>query len=185
MKKIYISCYENNDSKYKNSLIEANKRRNNLVFELNNATESDFYNYINDQKNIVERVKTNLFRDTEVAIFLVGDETKKRKIANWEARAAMSNYGIFKKCGIIVIYLPELIQKYGSKIPRSVLPKILETNINKPGVYMIETSWDKITRDINIFDKLLNTAYAYGKMSDYTLDENIEKENQTNYSSLK
>lgn len=97
----------------------------------------------------------------------------------------MSDYGIFRKCGIIIIYLPELIQKYGSKIPRSVLPSVLEININKPDVYMHETTWEKVIRDINVFDRLLNTAYAYGKMSKYTLDENIETENQSNYSNLK
>lgn len=82
MKKIYISCYENNDSKYKDILIEANKRRNNLIFELSDSTEKDFYNLIGDPNNIIEKIKTNLFRDAEVAIFLVGGETKKRKIAN-------------------------------------------------------------------------------------------------------
>ncbi|MBD5446005.1 MAG: hypothetical protein HDR31_01665 [Mycoplasma sp.] len=185
MKKIYISCYENNDLKYKNLLIDANKRRNNLIFELNNSTESDFYNLIGDSKSIIEKVKSNLFRDAEVAIFLVGDETKKRKISNWEARAAMSDYGIFRKCGIIIVYLPDLIQKYGSKIPRSVLPSILELNISKPDVYMHETTWEKIIRDINVFDRLLNTAYAYGKMSKYVLNEDIETENQSNYMNLK
>lgn len=184
MKKIYISCYENNDSKYKDILIEANKRRNNLIFELSDSTEKDFYNLIGDPNNIIEKIKTNLFRDAEVAIFLVGGETKKRKIANWEARAAMSEYGIFRKCGIIIIYLPDLIQRYGSKIPRSVLPNILEININRPDVYMHETTWEKVIRDINVFDKLLNTAYAYGKMSKYALDEKIETKNQSNYSNL-
>lgn len=82
MKKIYISCYENDDSKYKNALIEANKRRNNLIFELNNSTEKDFYNLMGNSVNIIEKIKTNLFRDAEISIFLIGNETKKRKIAN-------------------------------------------------------------------------------------------------------
>ena len=115
-------------------------------------------------------------------MFLVGDETKKRRVVDWEARAAMSKYGIFEKCGIVIVYLPELVEKYGAKIPRSVLPKIIKDNVDKSDVFVVETTWDKIKRDINILDKLLNTAYAYSKMSKYDVDiTSFEKDNFNNY----
>lgn len=185
MKKVYISCYENLDSKYKDVLIKSNEIRDNKIFTLIESNDDVINNAFVDKENIVHFVKKNLMKGADVIIFLVSEETKKRRISDWEARAAMSRYGIFDKCGIIIIYLPDLIEKYGTKIPRSVLPEILEKNINKKDVFMIETTWEKIKRDINIFDKLLNTAYAYSKMSNYELDDSIVLENQSNFPAIK
>lgn len=185
MKKVYISCYDNLDSKYKDLLIKTNTMRNNKIFSLVESNEELINNAFVDKDNVVNFVKKNMMKGADVTIFLVSEETKKRRISDWEARAAMTKYGIFDKCGIIIIYLPDLIEKYGSKIPRSVLPAILEKNINKKDVFMIETTWEKIKRDINIFDKLLNTAYAYSKMSNYELDDNITLENVSNFPVIK
>lgn len=185
MKKVYISCYENLDSKYKEALIKSNVVRENKLFTFIDSNEELINNAFVNKDNVVQFVKKNLMKSADVVIFLVSDETKKRRISDWEARAAMSKYGIFDKCGVIIIYLPDLIEKHGTKIPRSVLPTILEKNINKKDVFMIETTWDKIKRDINIFDKLLNTAYAYSKMSNYELDDSIVFENKSNFPAIK
>lgn len=185
MKKVYISCYENLDSKYKEMLIKSNNLRENKLFSLIDSNEEEINNAFINKDNIVNFVKKNLMKSADVIIFLVSEETKKRRICDWEARAAMTKFGIFDKCGIIIIYLPDLVEKYGSKIPRSVLPSILEKNINKKDVFMIETTWEKIKRDMNIFDKLLNTAYAYSKMSNYEVDDSIVLENKSNFPVLK
>ncbi len=182
MKKIYISCYENNDYKYKDILIKSNEIRGNKLFTL---VESDpdliEKNFLSKKENIVPFIKKNILKTTDVVMFLISDETKKRRVVDWEARAAMTKYGIFEKCGIVIVYLPEIVEKYGNKIPRSVLPNILRENVENPDVFLVETTWDKIKRDINILDKLLNTAYAYSKMSKYQLDSPLEIENIKNY----
>lgn len=114
--------------------------------------------------------------------FLIGNEIKKRRVVDWEVRAVMIKYGIFEKCGIVVVYFLELIEKYGIKIFRIVLFNILKDNIDKSDVFMVEIIWDKIKRDINILDKLFNIAYVYSKMLKYDLDLiSIEFENVNNY----
>lgn len=183
MKRIYISCYENHDSKYKDILVKSNEVRGNKLFTLVDSNpdiiEKDFSS---KKENIIPFIKKNILKNTDVVMFLIGDETKKRRVVDWEARAAMTKYGIFEKCGIVIVYLPELIEKYGAKIPRSVLPKIIRDNVDKSDVFVVESTWDKIKRDINILDKLLNTAYAYSKMSKYDVDISpFETDNFNNY----
>ncbi len=185
MRKVYISCYENLDGKYKDSLVKSNNLRENRLFTLVDSNEEVVNDAFINKENVVHFVKKNLMKGADVVIFLVSEETKKRRISDWEARAAMQKCGIFEKCGIVVIYLPDLVEKYGSKIPRNVLPEILEKNINKRDVFMVETTWDKIKRDINIFDKLLNTAYAYSKMSNYEIDDVVTLENKSNFPTIK
>lgn len=183
MKKVYISCYENSDHLYKDILVKSNEMRGNKLFQLIESNpdwiEKD---YLTKKENIIPFIKKTILKTADVVLFLIGNETKKRRVVDWEVRAAMTKYGIFEKCGIVVVYLPELIEKYGTKIPRTVLPNILKDNIDKSDVFMVETTWDKIKRDINILDKLFNTAYAYSKMSKYDLDSTpIEIENINNY----
>lgn len=181
MKKVYISCYENLDSKYKDTLIKSNTIRENQMFTLVDSKNEIINNATINKDTIVSYVKKNLIKSADVVIFLISEETKLRRLSDWEARAAMIKEGVFEKCGIIIIYLPDIVDKYGGKIPRSVLPAILEKNINRKDVFMVETTWDKIVRDINIFDKLLNTSYAYSKMSNYVLDDNVIIENKSNF----
>ena len=181
MKKVYISCYENLDEKYKDALIQSNVIRDNKLFDLVETNEDIINNAFIDRSNIVQFVKKNMMKSAEVIIFLISEESKKRRIADWEARAAMTKFGIFEKCGIMIIYLPDITYKYGTKIPRSVLPAILEKNINKKDVFMVERTWESIKKDVNTFDRLINTAFAYGRMSKYELDDNILLENKSNF----
>ena len=85
-----------------------------------------------------------------------------------------------KKSGIVIIYLPDIVEKYGTKIPRSVLPTILQKNLQKPNVFAIETTWEKISKDFFNLEKLINVAYAYAKISEYEIDEEYKKENSHN-----
>ncbi|MCF0217422.1 MAG: TIR domain-containing protein [Malacoplasma sp.] len=182
MKKVYISCYENSDYKYKEILIKSNEIRGNKLFTLVQS-DSDFVekDYLSKKDNIIPFIKKNVLRGADVVVFLIGEETYKRRVVDWEARAAMSSFGVLDKCGIVIVYLPELIEKYGSKIPRIVLPEILKVNVESNDVFVLETTWEKIKRDINILDKLLKTSYAYSRMSNYVLTTAMEKENICNY----
>ncbi|WP_229502885.1 hypothetical protein [Malacoplasma iowae] len=92
----------------------------------------------------------------------------------------MLQNGFLKKSGIIIIYLPDIVEKYGTKIPRSVLPTILQKNLQKPDVFAIETTWEKISKDFFNLEKLISVAYAYAKISEYELDDEYKKENSHN-----
>lgn len=181
MKKIYISCYENADKKYMDSLIKSNEDRKNSVFDLINKTNESLLDKITNKSTIVESIKKNVLRDTEVCVFLIGPETNKRKEVDWIARAAMSSHGVLEKTGILIIYLPEIVSKYVSKIPHSVLPPILEKNIRRSDVYMVETTWRKISLDFYNLEKFLYTAADLARISNYELDDEILMHNLNKY----
>lgn len=181
MKKLYISCYENSDAKYKKQLIEWNRLRNNTLFEYIESKENDFYMFRQTyDEALIDSIKKHVFKDADVAMFLVGLDTHKRKTTDWEARAAIHETTLLKKCGIIVVYLPEVYQQYGEKIPRTLLPKIIQKNIINPNAYVLEITWNKIAQDINNLEKFLNVGFAYGQMSKYVSDSFVETSNQTN-----
>ncbi|WPL39273.1 TIR domain-containing protein [Malacoplasma iowae] len=180
MKRVYISCYENNDRFYKNTIVNFNRNRNETLFKLIDSNESSFNEIQKGNPYFIELVKQLILKDSEVTIFLIGEETKKRKIVDWEARATMLQNGFLKKSGIIIIYLPDIVEKYGTKIPRSVLPTILQKNLQKPDVFAIETTWEKISKDFFNLEKLISVAYAYAKISEYELDDEYKKENSHN-----
>lgn len=181
MKKIYISCYENSDIKYKNQLIEWNSKRNNTLFDCVNSSENEFYKIKQTQDEIfIDSVKKHILKDASVVVCLVGLDTGKRKIVDWELRAAMYESTLLKKCGIVIIYLPEVYEKYGSQIPRSILPKIIQKNIINRDASILETTWNKLELDINNIEKMLNVGFAYGQMSKYIVDEFIATTNQAN-----
>lgn len=186
MKKIYISCYENKDEKYKRFLINQNEMSENKLFQIMESNYEAVNQAFMNKKNVVSFIKKNLMLAADVSVFLIGMETRKRRIIDWEARAALSNIGIFDKSGVLIIYLPDVTKEYGSKIPHSVLPKILRENIVKKNVYFAEETWEKLNNDLNAFDKLVSIAYFYNKMSKYDpIDiENIMMENETNYSNI-
>lgn len=182
MKKVYISCYENDDSRYKDKLIEINSDRNQTLFFNMPSDEKLLQIFAKKLNNdhFIENIKKNALKNTDVVIFLVGLETNKRMFVDWEVRAAMTETDLLKKCGIVVVYLPELFEKYGTKIPRSVLPKILQINMNNPNAFIYETSWHKIMQDVYNIEQILNIGFAYGQMSKYYLDNNYLKTNIKN-----
>lgn len=178
MKKIYISCYLNNDGWYKEYIIGNFINVANSQYDIVRKDKTEI-NAISRKPSIdiVENVKKIIFKDSEICIFLIGLETKLRRDVDWEARAAMYDVGMLKKCGIIIIYLPEVTDKYGTKIPRSLLPTILQKNVQSKDVFVVETTWDNLFKEENAFDKYISVAEAYGKMSHYELDDNILKDN--------
>lgn len=181
MKKIYISCYENSDIKYKDQLLQWNKMRNHTLFDCINSNENEFYKIKQTQDDIfIDSIKKHILKDASVILCLVGLDTGKRKIVDWELRAAMYESTLLKKCGVVVIYLPEVYEKYGSQIPRSILPNILQKNIINRDAHILETTWGKLEKDINNIEKILNVGFAYGQMSRYIVDEFIATSNQAN-----
>lgn len=169
MKKVYISCYDNLDFKYKNYLIQANKTRNERFFEhIDNSLELAFKVNL-DPVALVQFVKKSVLKNTEINLLLISLETKKRQEINWLVKATMLEYGLYPKAGFIIVYLPDVVKKYGPKIPHSVLPFVLSHNIKTKKAYVVEILWDKLIADLNVLESLLNTAYAYTKMSDYEL----------------
>lgn len=181
MKKVYISCYENSDKEFKNHLIKFNQDRNNVLFHLIDSQEKDFNSIKNkDPFEFIDTIKKHILRDSDIVIFLIGLESHKRMTIDWEARAAMHDTNLIKKCGIVVVYLPDVCEKYGTKIPRSVLPKIIQKNMICRDAFILETTWSKLTHDINNIEKVLNVAFAYGQMSNYISDSNVQTKNESN-----
>ncbi|MEF9984789.1 MAG: TIR domain-containing protein [Malacoplasma sp.] len=184
MKKIYISCYENNDMSFKQAIIDLNKKRNNCLFELINSSESEIENEFlslnNDEESFIHRIRNKYLRDADVMILLVGLETKKRKTIDWELRAAMSQTNLFSKSGILIVYLPEIIERFGAKIPRSILPNILLKNINTKDTFIVETIYSRLFKQFSYIEKCINVSYAYGQMSKYDVDESIKKNDDSN-----
>lgn len=181
MKKIYISSYSNEHQKFKNTLIEYGKHKK--IFLINNSVESDF-NFLDtsDGNELIRNIKVKILKNSEIAIFLIGKESSTRKIIDWELRASMITFGMLKKCGIIVVYLPEISEEYGDKFPRSILPEILYKNISNPNCHIIETTWNRINKEAGHLEKLLNLALCYRYISNYKLDKNIKTKNETKYS---
>lgn len=180
MKKIYISCYENNDYDYKNKLIEKNFNRNNMLFGLINKEDINNEIFRKDKTNFIEIIKNKFLQDSEVLVLLVGEETKKRKSIDWEIRAAMTKTSLFDKCGILIVYLDDVIKKYHGKIPREILPKIISKNINNKDCFFLETTWNKFIHSYETIEKYINVAFAYGKMSKYELDKEIKEFDDSN-----
>ena len=163
-------------------MININNSRNNSLFIPILSNEKDFYKLqINLPNSVfIESVKKHIIKNADIVIFLVGLESNKRRIMDWEVRAAISETSMLKKCGIVVVYLPEVVEKYGTKIPRSLLPKILQKNMMKNTVYVLETTWRKMMNDINDIERILNVGFAYGQMSKYIYDDNITVNNEKN-----
>lgn len=185
MKKIYISCYENNDKVFKEKIIELNKARNGAIFELINSQEEEIEKEIlslniNDSKSFIERIRNKYLRDADVVILLLGLETKKRKSIDWELKAAMTETNLFSKSGILIVYLPEITERFGVKIPRSVLPNIILKNMELKETFIVETIYTRLFTPISYIDKCINIAYAYGKMSKYIVNETVKKEDDSN-----
>lgn len=180
MKKIYISAYAAEHKKYVDILSEYGK--NKKVFSTFFPNEKDFtFLGTSKGKNLIENLKIKLFRDSEIAIFLIGKDSKLRKTIDWELRASMSSFGIFKKCGIIVIYLPEITQEHGEIIPRSLLPEILYKNISNPNCHIIESTWQRINKESGHLEKLLNLSLYYRNTCNYDLNEDIKNNKDTKY----
>lgn len=186
MKKIYISCYENNDRDFKEKIIELNNIRNGTIFNLINSHESDIQkeilllNNTGDDKSFIERIRNKYLRDADVVILLVGLETKKRKTVDWELKAAMTETNLFSKSGILIVYLPEITERFGAKIPRSILPNIILKNMELKETFIVETIYTRLFTPISYIEKCINVSYAYGKMSKYIVNEDVKKENDSN-----
>lgn len=181
MKKVYISCYSNEHQKYKNTLLDYGKNKKLFLTNCSNEKDFDFLNTNNTDDEIIKSVKLKILKDSDVSIFLIGKETSSRKIIDWELRASMINYGVLKSCGIIVVYLPEITDEFKEKIPRSVLPEILYKNISNPDCHIVETTWNRINKEVGHLEKLLNLALCYKNLSKYKIDKNIKIKNSSKY----
>lgn len=184
MKKIYISCYENNDMVFKEKIIELNKMRKDTIFNLINSQESEIEKEIllinNNNQSFIERIRNKYLRDADVVILLVGLETKKRKTIDWELKAAMTETNLFSKSGILIVYLPEITERFGAKIPRSILPNIILKNMELKETFIVETIYTRLFTPISYIEKCINVSYAYGKMSKYIVNESVKKEDDSN-----
>lgn len=180
MKKVYISCYNNNDREYKNKLISLNKERNNTIFELIKSETKQYISLDPKQDGFTKWIKNKYLRDSEVLILLVGLETKNRKHIDWEVRAIMEENALYKKGGIMIVYLDDVVNKYGNRIPRSVLPKVLAENFGTQTAFFVETTWEKLTQNYSMLEKLIDVTYGFGKMSDYIINNDIQIKDESN-----
>ena len=71
MKKVYISCYENNDRFYKNTIVNFNRNRNETLFKLIDSNEASFNEIEKGNPYFIEMVKQLILKDSEVTIFLI------------------------------------------------------------------------------------------------------------------
>lgn len=181
MKNVYISCYSSNDNFYKNEIKKVWNMRPHL-FNLIKSDQNDF-NVIKKTYDLdmIYNVKLRILKNTDVYIFLVGDDASKRKTIDWEIRAAMVENGMLSKAGIIVVFLPEILNGCEEKYPTEKLPLILQKNINTLNTSIVLTDWYKITKDWLTFERVLNVAYAYSKKAKYIVDKNILQKDLINF----
>ena len=103
MHKVFITYHHDNDQRYKESLLQLNRRHR--IFVDRSVDTGDISDDLEAQ-TIRRIIRDDYLRDSTVTILLVGTETRHRKHVDWELFSSMIDGSVNKKSGILVINLP-------------------------------------------------------------------------------
>jgi hypothetical protein len=125
MHKIYISYDETNDQEYRDRL-EA------LCYDKACISRSPTLRIIGDASDTEElclRVRNEQLKDSSVTIVLIGKDTWKRKIIDWEILSSLHDSDIHSRNGLLGIVLPTYVRKDLEMYNPLTIPKRLYHNL--------------------------------------------------------
>ena len=104
--KVFISCYHQDDQKYKDKLLKLNEQFD--IFDNYSVPENEVDDRGKPRESIRKIIRDQYIKDATVLILLCGKNTSGRKFIDWELHAAMYDTPKNPKMGILVINLPEI-----------------------------------------------------------------------------
>ncbi len=111
--KVFISYHHDYDQKYKEALIEFGKRYS--IFVDRSVDTGDIPDiWTNEQ--IRRTIRDRYLRDSTVTVVLVGTETRRRKLVDWEIHSSMYDGSVNKRSGIVVINLPGISNYFNAPL---------------------------------------------------------------------
>ena len=146
--KVFISFYHHDDQQYKN-YIDRNLSGN----IINKSVMPGEYDPDDSDEYIKRLIREDKISDSSVIIVLVGNNTKKRKLVDWEIYAGL-RASINGNAGLIGIMLPSVSKTFDEKYSYDDMPARLADNI-KSG-YATFCDWNYA---LNNFDKLIEDAF--------------------------
>jgi hypothetical protein len=201
--KIFISYHHANDQKYKEALLDLNRRFNLFV---DCSVDTGDIDETQDDDAIRRKIRDEYLRDSTVTILLVGTETKFRKHVDWEIYSSMYDGAVNKKSGLLVMTLPTTLCSYynvghGDEEKRLVypettswvsitnrsdyelryphLPDRIIDNLLKNGARISVANWGAVTADITKLRFLIEATFRDRGACDYDLSRPMRRANST------
>lgn len=201
MHKVFISYHHANDQWAKDALIEANNRYG--LFIDYSVDTGDIDDSLSSQ-SIRRIIRDEYLRESSVTILLVGTETYKRKHVDWEIYSSMYDGAVNRKSGLVVVQLPSinpqnvtaaygqeeqnfypgmswsqsLVSRNEYELRYPFLPDRIIDNLGKNDCKISITTWDAISKNLNIFVKLINWAYESRLNNQYDLSRPMMENNK-------
>ena len=124
--KVFISYYHKDDQKFKNELVDFNKRYH--MFIDNSVDTGDIDDEYMTDEQIRVKIRDEYIKDSDVLILLCGKNSKHRKHIDWELHAAMYKSDIKDPIPIIVLNLPSA--RNGTRKTNDLEKGIIERQAN-------------------------------------------------------
>jgi hypothetical protein len=126
-----IVCYDKEDKVYKDRVVELLGEENTLTPTYKEGDLKDPQTFLKDFKEVI--------KDTQATIVLIGNNTWKRKLVDWEIYASMLDTPEKKRNGIIAFILPERSDyKHGTFYRYTIPPRLYD---NYPNGYVKIYNW--------------------------------------------
>jgi antiphage defense system Thoeris ThsB-like protein len=198
--KVFISFHHDNDQYYKDRLLELNNLHN--IFIDGSVDTGDISRDLPDE-SIRQIIRDDRLRDTTVTVVLVGTETMRRKHVDWEIYSSMFDGTVNKKSGVLVVYLPTIVQQlvfvghenekttvyphipsWDPIISRAELerkypcmPARIADNLLSPGAKVSVTLWDFIANNPEKLRVLIDIAFDDRERCEYDLSRQMKRDN--------
>lgn len=198
--KIFISYYHMDDQKYKNRLVNWNKKEN--IFDDYSVSDGDIQNGL-PAEEVRQIIRDDFIKDSTVLVLLCGKNTKKRKYIDWELQTAMYSNDQNNKLGILIINLPysdndiypankhesEIITNKKNKVWPSIetehecrenfpeLPNRIIENLPLENVNLTIVDWERIYKKKETLMDVIDGAYRRRNNQGYDTSTPLKKEN--------
>ncbi|WP_423807864.1 TIR domain-containing protein [Photobacterium damselae] len=199
--KVFISYHHRNDQKYKEELLNINKKYG--IFIDASVNTGDIDPDLSDQ-SIRTKIRDEYLKDSTVTIILVGIETKYRKHIDWEIYSSMYDGDVNKKSGILVVMLPDtncnsFRAAHGDKEKQLLYPSInswisidsqailkerypyapqrIIENLKSNSANISIVSWETFISSLEIMSNLIDWTFKDREKANYDLSTAMRRNN--------